>query len=62
MIVKSLSNSFEVTFWNFIIILLSGLNWLKDHKQRSLSLSLNIVAWAITGFVIGLVIGYTTGL
>lgn len=60
MLVKNLSSSLEVTFWNIVILMLSGLNWLKDHRILLISLAIRIIAWALIGFVIGLVVGFMT--
>jgi len=60
MIAKNLYSNAEVTFWDAIIVILSGLRWFVSHKRKLLGFLCQAVAWASIGFLIGLVAGYLT--
>jgi len=60
MLAKNLYSNAEVTFWDTIIIILSGLRWLKSYRQMLLAFLCQAVAWASIGLLIGLVAGYVT--
>lgn len=60
MLAKNLYSNVEVTFWDTIIIILSGLRWFLSMKRKLLGFVCQAIAWASIGFLIGLVAGYVT--
>jgi hypothetical protein len=58
MLAKNLYSNAEVTFWDTIIVVLSGFIWVKTHKRMLLGLLFQTVSWASIGFLVGLLAGY----
>lgn len=60
MLARDLYSNVELTFWDIIISLLSGLRWLKSYRSQLLTFLCQIIAWSSIGFLIGLAAGYIT--
>lgn len=60
MLAKDIYSNAEVTFWDAVIMILSGLRWLKSYRRKLLAFMCQVIAWCSIGFLIGLVAGYVT--
>lgn len=60
MLAKNLYCNAEVTFWDTIIFILSGLGWIKSYRRKLFSFICQFFVWGSIGFLVGLVAGYVT--